>query len=56
MDVFETDGMVELCAVIIDGSLERSVDVVISTQPGTAEGNNMLQKIVCLFFSDTNGQ
>ena len=34
----ESVGMIDLCAVIFDGSLERNVDVVLATQPGTAQG------------------
>ena len=37
--IHESDGVVELCAVIRDGSLGRSVDVTFSTQPGTAQGS-----------------
>ena len=36
--MFEQQGTVEVCAVILDGSLERNVDVTLSTQPGTAQG------------------
>ena len=42
----ESDGVVELCAVIRDGSLERSVDVTFSTQPGTAQGSAFVYVLV----------
>ena len=38
----EGSGVVELCAVIREGSLERSVDVTFSTEPGTAEGGDYI--------------
>ena len=38
VSVFEDDMTVELCAVIIRGTLGRSVDVTLSTQPDTATG------------------
>ena len=36
--VFEQQDSAELCASIIEGSLAREVDVILSTQPGTATG------------------
>ena len=36
--VDEGDGSVEVCAQILMGSLGRDVNVVFSTQPGTASG------------------
>ena len=36
--VDEGDGPVEVCARILSGSLGRDVNVVFSTQPGTAIG------------------
>ena len=38
----ENAGTAELCAVIRMGSLERSVDITFSTQPGTAQGRPFL--------------
>ena len=37
----EDQGTVEVCAILVSGSLEDVVTVLLSTQNGTAKGNQM---------------
>ncbi len=41
--VNETDGTIEVCAVLVSGSLERTVTVSLSTVDGTAKGRTCRQ-------------
>ena len=40
----EEGGFVEVCAVVLDGSLERTVSITLQTFPGSAAGEHSIMK------------
>ena len=44
--VDEGDGDVEVCAILISGTLERALNITLSTLDGSATGRNITQGTV----------